>query len=115
MKPRRSGRILNIGSISVRGPHEGNASPVTASFGGGGLRQVIALDGRPHGINYSCLHPGNIRVERRIESGVASDKESIMEPESIACAALAMMTLAADVTFLEAIVLPTEQAYLGRD
>ena len=107
MKPRRSGRILNIGSISVRGPHEGNASPVTASFGGGGLRQVIALDGRPHGINYSCLHPGNIRVERRIESGV--------EPESIACAALAMMTLAADVTFLEAIVLPTEQAYLGRD
>ena len=38
----------------------GNASHVAASFGVGGLRQVIALDGRPHGINYSCLHPGNI-------------------------------------------------------
>jgi hypothetical protein len=38
----------------------------------------------------------------------------MMSPETIARAALAMVTLPADVNFLEAIVLPRDQAYLGR-
>jgi NADP-dependent 3-hydroxy acid dehydrogenase YdfG len=38
----------------------------------------------------------------------------MMQPESIARAALAMLTLPADVNFLEAIVLPRDQVYLGR-
>ncbi len=114
MKPRRSGRILNIGSISAQRPREGSAPYVAAKFGVWGLTQAIALDGRPHGITCSCLHPGNVRVERRVDSGKSSDEEPMMEPESIARAALAMVTLPADVNFLEAIVLPRDQDYLGR-
>ena len=114
MKPRRSGRILNIGSISAQRPREGNAPYASAKFGVWGLTQAIALDGRPHGITCSCLHPGNVRVERRVDSGIEVDEEPMMSLETIARAALAMVTLPADVNFLEAIVLPRDQAYLGR-
>ncbi len=114
MKERGGGRILNIGSISAQRPREGSAPYSAAKFGVWGLTQAIALDGRPFGIVCSCLHPGNVRVERRVESGKASDDEPMMETESIARAALAMVTLPADVNFLEAIVLPVQQDYLGR-
>ena len=114
MKPKGSGRILNIGSISAQRPREGSAPYSAAKFGVWGLTQAIALDGRPYGITCSCLHPGNVLVERRMESGKAADDEPMMQPESIARAALAMVTLPADVNFLEAIVLPRDQAYLGR-
>lgn len=114
MKPRRSGRILNIGSISAQRPRE-NATPYAAAkFGVWGLTQAIALDARPYGIVCSCLHPGNTLVERRTASGLKSDDEPMMSIESIANAALAMLTLPPDVNFLEAIVLPRDQVYLGR-
>lgn len=114
MKPRRSGRILNIGSISAQRPREGSAPYSAAKFGVWGLTQAIALDARPHGIVCSCLHPGNVLVERRLESGKTSDDEPMMSPETIARVALAMVTLPPDVNFLEAIVLPRDQDYLGR-
>lgn len=114
MKPRRSGRILNIGSISAQRPRAGSAPYAAAKFGVWGLTQAIALDGRPHGIICSCLHPGNVMVERRMDSGKSSDDEPMMSSETIARAALAMLTLPADVNFLEAIVLPRDQDYLGR-
>jgi NAD(P)-dependent dehydrogenase (short-subunit alcohol dehydrogenase family) len=114
MKSRRSGRILNIGSISAQRPREGSAPYSAAKFGVWGLTQAIALDGRPHGITCSCLHPGNVLVERRVDSGKESDDEPMMQPETIARAALAMVTLPSDVNFLEAIVLPRDQVYLGR-
>ena len=114
MKRQGGGRILNIGSISAQRPREGSAPYAAAKFGVWGLTQSIALDGRPHGIVCSCLHPGNVLVERRMESGVKSDDEAMMEMSSIAQAALAMLTLPGDVNFLEAIVLPRDQLYLGR-
>ena len=42
------------------------------------------------------------------------ETEPMMSMETIAAAALAMLTLPPDVNFLEAIVLPRNQAYLGR-
>ena len=41
-------------------------------------------------------------------------QEPMMEPETVARAALAMVTVPPDVNFLEAIVLPKDQTYLGR-
>lgn len=114
MKAAGGGRIVNIGSISAQRPREGSAPYTAAKFGVWGLTQSIALDGRPYGIVCSCLHPGNVRVERRIDSGSSSDDEPMMSVETIANAALAMVTLPPDVNFLEAIVLPAGQLYLGR-
>jgi hypothetical protein len=55
-----------------------------------------------------------VLVERRTASGVRSDDEPMMSIDSMADAAIAMLTLPPDVNFLEAIVLPRDQAYLGR-
>jgi len=112
MKEQGGGRILNIGSISAQRPRAHHAPYAAAKFGVWGLTQSIALDGRKHGIICSCLHPGNVRVERAI--GARSEEESMMDTETIARAALAMVALPADVNFLEAIVLPKDQPYLGR-
>lgn len=114
MKAQGGGRILNIGSISAQRPREGNTPYAAAKFGVWGLTQATAIDGRPYGIICSCLHPGNIYVERRAESGLKSDDEPMMSVETVAQAALAMLTVPPEVNFLEAIVLPSQQLYLGR-
>ena len=114
MMSQKSGRILNIGSISAQRPREGATPYAAAKFGVWGLTQAIALDGRPFGITCSCLHPGNVRVERRVGTAMESDAEPMMEVETIAEAAVAMCALPGDVNFLEAIVLPLGQDYLGR-
>jgi NAD(P)-dependent dehydrogenase (short-subunit alcohol dehydrogenase family) len=114
MKDQGGGRILNIGSISAQRPRENSGPYAAAKFGVWGLTQATALDGRPFGIVASCLHPGNVLVERRQGSGDESDDEPMMSVETIAEAALAMLTLPAHVNMLEAIVLPVGQIYLGR-
>ena len=114
MKAQGGGRILNIGSISAQRPRQHSAPYAAAKFGVWGLTQATALDGRPFGIVASCLHPGNVLVERRQDSGETSDEEPMMSVETIAEAALAMLTLPPHVNMLEAIVLPVEQLYLGR-
>jgi NAD(P)-dependent dehydrogenase (short-subunit alcohol dehydrogenase family) len=114
MKEQGGGRILNIGSISGQRPREGSAPYASAKFGLWGLTNAVALDGRPYGILCSCLHPGNVRVEWRQDLSDKHNQEPMMETESIARAALAMVTLPPDVNFLEAIVLPKDQPYLGR-
>ncbi len=114
MKDQGGGRILNIGSISAQRPRKGSVPYATAKFGVWGLTQATAIDGREFGIVCSCLHPGNVRVERRIDNKSISNEEPMMEMSTIAQAALAMLTVPPEVNFLEAIVLPADQLYLGR-
>jgi len=114
MRRQKAGVILNIGSISAQRPRENAAPYAAAKFGVWGLTQAIALDGRPFGIACSCLHPGNVYVERRQESGLKSDDEPMMSIETISEVALTMLTLPPHFNLLEAICLPVEQAYLGR-
>jgi NAD(P)-dependent dehydrogenase (short-subunit alcohol dehydrogenase family) len=114
MKEQGGGRILNIGSISAQRPRENSTPYAAAKFGVWGLTQATAIDGRPFGIVCSCLHPGNVLVERRTETGQESDDEPMMSIDTIAKAALAMLTVPPEVNFLEAIVLPTTQEYLAR-
>jgi NAD(P)-dependent dehydrogenase (short-subunit alcohol dehydrogenase family) len=108
----KGGRILNIGSISAQRPREGSIPYASAKFGVWGLTQAVALEGRPHGIVCSCLHPGNVAVERRRDNPL--DTEPMMSVETIAKVALSMVTLPPDVNLLEAICLPVDQTYLGR-
>lgn len=114
MKPQQSGRIINIGSISAQRVRP-NSGPYSASKHGlWGLTQVTALEGREHGITCCCLHPGNVMVERRVESGKLEDDEPMMSADEIAKVALLMAALPPHVEMLEAIVLPHQQQYVGR-
>lgn len=114
MKPKRRGRIINIGSIAgqrVR-PHSG---PYAASKHGlWGLTQVTALEGREYGVTCGVVNPGNILVERRNCSGKTEDNEPMMASADVAEVVLCMATLPPHVEMLEAIVLPAEQDYVGR-
>jgi NAD(P)-dependent dehydrogenase (short-subunit alcohol dehydrogenase family) len=114
MKKQRGGRIINIGSISAQRVRP-NSAPYSASKHGlWGLTQVTALEGRPYGISCGCLHPGNVRVERRQNTGHVEDEEPMMTPAELAQAAVVMACLPPHVNMLEAIVLPVGQLYVGR-
>lgn len=114
MKRQRSGRIINVGSISAQRVRP-NSAPYSASKHGlWGLTQVTALEGRELGITCCCLHPGNVEVERRRASGLVQDAEPMMTIDEIAQVAVLMATLPPHVELLEAIVLPRDQLYVGR-
>ncbi len=111
MKQQGGGRIINIGSISAQRVRP-QAGPYCASkFGIWGLTQVTALEGRPHGIVASCLHPGATQVRDVPDSAEEADR---MQVDELAQAAVLMATLPPHVNMLEAIVLPVQQPYLGR-
>lgn len=114
MKRQGGGRIINIGSISAQRVRLNSAPYSSSKHGLWGLTQVTALEGRDYGVTCGCLHPGNVRVERRQDSTRSSDEEPMMEVEDIAQAAVLMATLPPTVNMLEAIVLPMGQLYVGR-
>lgn len=113
MKPQRSGRILNIASISAQRPRMNSAPYSTSKFGLWGLTNATALEGRAFGIAASCLHPGNVMPD--LESGRRPRPgEPYMKTEEVAEVAVLMASQPPHINILEAIVLPIEQAYLGR-
>jgi NAD(P)-dependent dehydrogenase (short-subunit alcohol dehydrogenase family) len=114
MKRQGGGRIINIGSISAQRVRPGSAAYSASKHGIWGLTQVTALEGRPFGISCGCLHPGNVLVERRQGASKKEDEEPMMTVEELAQAAVLMATLPPHVNFLEAIVLPVGQLYVGR-
>ncbi len=113
MKRQKCGRIINIGSISAQRVRPGSAAYSASKHGVWGLTQVTALEGREHGITCTCLHPGNVAVERR-QTERAEDAEPMMAVDDLVEVAVLMATLPPNVAMLEAIVLPRDQLYVGR-
>ncbi len=113
MKRQRGGRIINIGSISAQRVRPQSAPYSASKHGLWGLTQVTALEGREFGITCCCLHPGNIYVERR-RTDKLEDAEPMVTPDEMAEVAVLMAVLPPHVEMLEAIVLPHQQAYVGR-
>lgn len=114
MKKQGVGRIINVGSISAQRVRPHSAPYSTSKHGLWGLTQVTALEGREHGITCGCLHPGNVLVERRMETAKEEDQEPMMSMEDIAEVAVLMAELPPNVNLLEAIALPMNQLYVGR-
>jgi NAD(P)-dependent dehydrogenase (short-subunit alcohol dehydrogenase family) len=114
MKDQRGGRIINIASISAQRVRPNSAPYSTSKHGLWGLTQVTALEGRPYGVVASCLSPGNVLNERRAQRGTVQDEEPMMTCDELAETVLLMASLPPHVNMLEAIVLPTEQLYVGR-
>lgn len=114
MKAQGGGRIINVGSISAQMCRP-NASPYnTTKHGLVGLTKSIALEGRDFNVVASMLHPGNVLTERRAASERPQDAEPMMTVDELALTAVTMAALPLHVNVLEAIVLPTQQKYLGR-
>jgi NAD(P)-dependent dehydrogenase (short-subunit alcohol dehydrogenase family) len=108
------GRIINVASISSQRVRPGSASYSATKFGLWGLTQVIALEGRDHGVSCSCLNPGNTWVERRTGTQRREDEEPMMTVDELATAAVTMAAMPDHVSMLEATVLPVGQPFIGR-
>jgi NAD(P)-dependent dehydrogenase (short-subunit alcohol dehydrogenase family) len=114
MIPRKSGRILNIGSISGQMSRPHSVAYTTSKFGLDGFTRSLALDAREHGIAVSVLHPGNVATDiwqDRIEMARA---EGLIPLEDMGRAALAMVTMDPGVNVLSSVIVPVTQPYLGR-
>jgi len=109
MKPQRSGRIINIGSISAQVPRPNTVAYACSKRGLAALTRATALEGRSYGVVASCLHPGNVATEMDPNPG-----EPIMAVRDFVNVVLAMATLPPQVNMLETIILPVTQPYLGR-
>jgi len=114
MKEQGGGRIVNIGSISGQMPRLNSAPYVATKFGIAGLTKATALEGRDFGVAASCVHPGNVAIERRVASDSAQDQEPMMSVDDIAKVVLTTVTLPPHVNMYECITLPVGQLYLGR-
>lgn len=113
MKPRGSGRIINVGSIASQRVRPKSGPYAATKHGVWGLTQVTALEGREYGVTCCCLNPGNVMVERR-HTERPEDDEPMMSVDEIAEVALLMATLPPHVELLEATCLPNRQQYVGR-
>ena len=110
------GRIINVASISSMSPRPMSVPYTTSKYAVQGLSRSFALDGRPHNIAVSSIHPGNVvsdllspqEVKRRKES------EGFITPEEVANSVLHMVKLPLSANILDMTVMPTKQPLIGR-
>ena len=114
MIPRRSGRILNIGSISGQMSRPHSVAYTTSKFGLDGMTRSLALDAREHGIAVGVLQPGNVATDIWQDRIDLARAEGLIPLADIGRAALAMVTMDPAVNVLSSIILPVTQPYLGR-
>jgi NAD(P)-dependent dehydrogenase (short-subunit alcohol dehydrogenase family) len=114
MKSQRSGRIINIGSVSAKVPRIHSAAYTTSKFGLEGLTRSLALDARDFGIAVSILHPGNTATPIWTGREEIARKEGVMSPDDLARVAVTIAALPPELNMLESIVLPVSMPFVGR-
>ena len=114
MRPRGSGRIINIGSVSAKVPRRDSAAYTTSKFGLEGLTRSLALDGRSSGIAVSILHPGNTVTPIWQGREAIARKEGAMSPDDVARIVVMMAALPPELNLLEGVVLPLSMPFVGR-
>ncbi|MCU4158981.1 SDR family oxidoreductase [Acidiphilium sp. AL] len=114
MKAQKSGRIINIGSVSARVPRRNSVPYTTSKFALEGMTRALALDGRMHGIAVSILHPGNTESAIWPDQEATRREEGLMPADQVARAAVLMATLPPGINLLDATILPLTMPLLGR-
>ena len=113
MKRQGGGRIINIGSAAGLRPRENSAPYATSKAGLVGLTTATALEGRPFGVAASCIHPGNVRIDK-LSPGHAPADEPKMSTDELATVVLTMASLPDHVNIFETLVLPVAMPFIGR-
>ncbi len=114
MLAQKSGRIINIGSVSARVPRRHSVPYTTSKFALDGMTRALALDGRAHGIGVSILHPGNTESDIWPDAEAVRATEGLMPAAEVARAAVLMASLPPEINLLEAVMLPLSMPLLGR-
>ena len=114
MKPRRQGRIINIGSVAAKVPRPDSVPYTTTKHGLSGMTHALALDGRAHGIAVSVLHPGVTESALAAKSGRRFEPGELMKAEDVARVVVLMASLPPEVNLYEGTMFPLSMPLLGR-
>ena len=122
MRKQGGGRIINVASISAFRVRPNNAPYSAAKSGLIGLTETTALEGRPLGINCSCIYPGEVEHEPNPNMPMPTPppnmanmpKMPAMTTSECAAAVVFMASQPSHVNVLSLVILPREQPYLGR-
>jgi len=114
MKRQKTGRIINIGSVSAKVPRPNTLAYAVSKFGLEGMTRAMALGGREHGVLVSILHPGNTVSSLGPAPQIGTNPEGRMQAEDLAQVAVLMAKLPSEVNMLETLVLPRTMPFLGR-
>lgn len=88
MMARRSGRIINISSVSGLKPIAEQSAYCAAKHGVNGLTKTLALELQAYGIGVHAICPGGVVTRLAEEAMPDRDKTDWMQPEDVAHAAL---------------------------
>lgn len=113
MKPRKRGRIINIGSISAKMPRPNAIGYTATKFAVEGLTRSLALDGREFGITASIVHPG-ATVSELAPNMADRPAEQMAQPEEVAAVVVLMASMPDTTNMLDTTILPIGQPFLGR-
>ncbi len=114
MKPQKSGRIINIGSISAQMPRVKSTPYTTSKFAVVGLTKALAVELRPFNIAVCAVHPGNVMTDIWEASPQVPEQEGVMTVDDLAEVVITIAALPDTVNLFESVILPVSQPYLGR-
>ncbi len=93
MMARKSGRIINVSSVSGLKGLDRQSAYCASKHGLNGLSKTLALELRPHGIAVHALCPGGVTTRLSEEEMPDRDKTDWMTPEDIAHVALFLASM----------------------
>jgi NAD(P)-dependent dehydrogenase (short-subunit alcohol dehydrogenase family) len=116
MKPRKSGRIINIGSISSITPRANGAAYAATKLALEGLTRSIALDYREYNIGASIIHLGATATSwMKVKPEEATGPEYHLQLDDVGRLATFMASLPPEANMFETTILPIQQrSFIGR-
>jgi NAD(P)-dependent dehydrogenase (short-subunit alcohol dehydrogenase family) len=116
MKPQKSGRIINIGSISSITPRANGAAYAATKLALEGLTRSIALDYREYNIGASIIHLGATASSwMKVRPEEATGPEYHLQLDDVGRLVTFMASLPTEANMFETTILPIQQrSFIGR-
>jgi NAD(P)-dependent dehydrogenase (short-subunit alcohol dehydrogenase family) len=116
MKPQRSGRIINIGSISSMTPRANGAPYAATKLALEGLTRSIALDYREYNIGASIIHLGaTASAWMKVRPEDATGPDYHLQLDDVGRLATFIASLPTEANLFETTIMPIQQrSFIGR-
>jgi NAD(P)-dependent dehydrogenase (short-subunit alcohol dehydrogenase family) len=116
MKPQRSGRIINIGSISSMTPRANGAAYAATKLALEGLTRSIALDYREYNIGASIIHLGaTASAWMKVRPEEATGPDYHLQLDDVGRLATFIASLPTEANLFETTIMPIQQrSFIGR-
>ena len=107
MIQRKSGQIINIGSLAGKNTFANGAIYCASKWGLLGLTGCMAEDLRGHGIRVSAICPGSVNTEFSPHAG--KDASKMLQPDDVAHAVATLVTQSPGSFISEVLMRPTQK------